>query len=133
MHETRRGRHVGSVLIVEPHDDSRAMYADYFAWNGFHVTAVRTAAGALRHMSHERHDAVITCLRLRDMDGFALRAALAASRRTSQVPVIAVCSCASDHQRAFGDAGFAAVLMKPCLPDVLLSSVRDALAGQCLS
>jgi CheY-like chemotaxis protein len=133
MHETHRDCHAGRVLLVEPHDDSRAMYADYLAWNGFRVTAVRTAAGALRHMSHERHDAVITCLRLRGMDGFALRVALAAWRRTSHVPVIAVCSCAADHQRAFWDQGFAAVLMKPCLPDVLLSSVQGALAAQSLS
>jgi CheY-like chemotaxis protein len=67
------------------------------------------------------------------MDGFALRVALAGWRPTSHVPVIAVCSCAADHQRAFWDQGFAAVLMKPCLPDVLLSSVQDALAAQSLS
>ena len=133
MHENHRRRLADRVLLVEPHDDSRVMYADYLAWNGLHVTAVRTAASALRHLSHERHDAVVTCLRLRGMDGFALRVALAAWKRTSHVPVIAVCSCAADHQRAFWNQGFAAVLMKPCLPDALLSSVQGALAGRCPS
>ncbi len=128
MRDPRRAHQTGRVLIVEPHDDSRAMYAAYFTWAGFQVTAVRTAVGALHVMSHQRQDAVITCLRLRGMDGFALCEAVGARVVTSPVPVIAVSTSLSDYERATWQRKFAAVLMKPCLPDALFDCVQDALA-----
>lgn len=127
MNASRR-RRISRIVIVEPHDDSRELYADYFRWAGLRVTAVRSAADALRILSSRVvPDAVITCLRLPSMDGFALCDALRATPRTSRIPVIGVSSCLPDHQRATGDTRFATVLLKPCSPLALLDSLRVAL------
>jgi CheY-like chemotaxis protein len=117
------------IVIVDAHDDSRELYAQYFKWVGLHATAVPIAADALRMMSRRALDAVVTCLRLPDMDGFALCDALRAMSRAVRLPVIGVSTCLPDHERAVCDTRFAAVLMKPCLPEDLLDSLRETLAA----
>jgi CheY-like chemotaxis protein len=112
-------------VIVDPHDDSRELYADYFEWAGIDVAVVPTADHALRMMCQEPPDAVITCLRLPAMDGFALCDALRTMPHTSRIPVIGLSSCRLEHDRAQGDARFASVLMKPFLPAVLINLLRE--------
>ena len=117
------------LVIVEPHDDSRGLYNEYFDWAGVVLTAVPTAADALRTIRRETPDAVVTCLRLPDMDGFALCDALRAIPRTNRIPVIALSTCRPDHERAVRDTRFATVLMKPCSLEIMLGSLRSALAA----
>jgi CheY-like chemotaxis protein len=122
--------------MLEPHRDSQELYEHYFRWIGLHrwaglrVTVVRSANRALRIIAHGTHDALITCLRLPETSGFAVCDALHAVPRTGRMPVIALSTCLTDHERALRDGGFAAVLMKPCTPDVLLESLRHVLEGR---
>lgn len=124
IHESGRGRQTRHIVIVDAHDDSRAMYAEYFEWMGVPVTTSPTAAGALRVIRRELPDAVITCLRLSDMDGFGLCHTLREMPRTKRIPVIGISTCLLDHERAARDHCFAAVVMKPCLPEDLLESLH---------
>lgn len=125
-HLGRRSR----VVVVDPDDDSRDLYVEYLTWAGVRVRAVRTAADALRIVSRRPPDALITCLRLAAMDGFALCDALRTMAHTRRLPVIAVSTCRTDHDRAVRDMRFVSVLMKPCLPDILLQSLRATLAAR---
>lgn len=132
--------HVTRVVLLEPDRDSQELYAEYFnwvrlrKWDGLHVTVVPSASAALRTMSCQMQDALITCLRLPGTSGFALCDALRAVRRTSHLPVLALSTCKADYERAVCDGRFAAVLMKPCAPDVLLESLRTVVAaGHCHS
>lgn len=113
--------------MVDPHDDSRELYAAYFKWAGVHVTAVPLSVDALRVMRGRAPDAVITCLRLPGMDGFELSDAIRAMPETSRTPVIAFSTCLPEHLLALRDRRFAAVLMKPCLPETVLKSLRRVL------
>ena len=118
------------VVIVEPHDDSREMYAAYLEWVGIHVTAVPVAADALRILSDEPGaDAVILCLHLPVMDGFALGTSLRMMPGTRAVPLIALSTNQAEHERALRDGKFSTVLMKPCLPEVLLRRLQKTLAA----
>jgi CheY-like chemotaxis protein len=63
------------------------------------------------------------------MDGFGLCAAIRAVREASGVPIIAISTSPPDYERALLDDRFAAVTMKPCLPEDLVRLVR-ALAGR---
>jgi DNA-binding response OmpR family regulator len=116
-------------VIVEPHDDSRGLYEEYFDWARVGLTTVPTAADALRTIRRETPEAVVTCLRLPDMDGFALCDALRAMPRANRIPVIALSTCRPDYERAVRDTRFAMVLMKPCSLEILLGSLRGALAA----
>jgi DNA-binding response OmpR family regulator len=127
--ESRR-RPVSRVVIVEPHDDSRELCAEYFAWAGVDVIAVPTVADALRMADLEPPDAVITCLRLPDGDGFALSDALRATPHGDRIRVIALSTSLQDHERAVGDTRFESVVMKPCLPEILVGLVHGALAAE---
>lgn len=116
-------------MIVDPHDDTRDLYTLYLKWAGLNATAVRTAVDALRMMSDYAPDAVVTSLRLPDMDGFALCDAFLAISGSIRPPVIALSTCLPDYERAVRDTRFAAVLMKPCLPVQLLGSIRQVLTA----
>jgi CheY-like chemotaxis protein len=126
-----RGGQPMRLVVVEPHEDSRVMYDEFFGWSGVQLTTARTGAEALRILGRQVPDAIITCLRLPDMDGFALCAALRAMPHTTRVPVVAVSTCLPDHCRAAGDPRIAMVLMKPCLPGLLLDSIRDLCREKC--
>jgi DNA-binding response OmpR family regulator len=66
-------------------------------------------------------------LRLVGADGFALRDSLLADPRSAHIPVIAMSTTEADYDRGRREGSFAAVLMKPCLPDVLCRRLRHAL------
>jgi CheY-like chemotaxis protein len=127
MDDHLRGLSHRRVVIVEPHDDSRALYVDYFSCRGIDAVAVPSAPDALTLVSNRPPDAVITCLRLPGMDGFVFCHAVKDLPLRDGVPVIGLSSSLSDYQRAVHDASFAAVLMKPFRPDLLLRLLQRAL------
>jgi two-component system response regulator FlrC len=114
------------VVIVEPHDDSRTLYADYFAAAGFDIVPVAGGVEAVRAIRHAAPDALVTCLRLTDMDAFEL-CEVAASLAGVPPAVVGLSTSHADHDRAVNHPALAVVLMKPFQPDVLLQSVRRTL------
>jgi DNA-binding response OmpR family regulator len=97
------------------------MYTEYLRGEGFDVREVGTTDEALTLISD--FDVVITGLMVRgDLNplDFIRRARSATGR-----PIIVVTACVYAHSvtKAY-DAGAHAVLIKPCLPDVLLHEVQ---------
>jgi CheY-like chemotaxis protein len=112
------------VLLVESHDDSRDMYADYLSECGFTVRTAGTADEGLMHASHA--DVIVTEIRVHgSFDGVELVARLRDAATTRQTPIIVLTACAfeTDQQRA-QEAGCNAFLPKPCLPRRLVSEIR---------
>src|SRR5689334_7088982 len=75
MHDSsqsgRRSMQRPIVLLAEPDDDSRAMYADYLAVRGFEVIVVTTSDDALLEAPHV--DVIVTGARLAGtVDGIEL-------------------------------------------------------------
>jgi DNA-binding response OmpR family regulator len=117
------------VLILQEDADSREMYAEYFRYQGFDPIAVSTARHALTLAS--KVDAIVTGLLLPGhMDGMTLIERLKTDRKTRNVPLIVVTSCAWVTERARAErAGCDVFLSKPCLPDELTREVRRLLAA----
>ncbi|MCU1382168.1 MAG: response regulator receiver [Acidobacteria bacterium] len=115
------------VLLVEPHADTRAMYAEFFHHEGLPLTCVSDAAQALRVAP--RAALIVTGLLLPGaVDGFALIARLRADAATARTPIIVVTACAWTSERVRAEqAGCDVFLAKPCLPDDLLAAVRRLL------
>jgi chemosensory pili system protein ChpA (sensor histidine kinase/response regulator) len=124
---TRKGQRPCHVVIVESHGDSREMYVESLTRSGFRVTACPTVGDVSGRIADEVPDAIVTSLRLPGGNGFSLSAMLRGDARTAHIPVIALSSCMPDHERAIASGRFAAVLMKPCLPDTLRDALRAAL------
>ncbi len=113
------------VVIVEPHDDSRTLYADFFAAADFDVVPVAGGVEAVRAIRHAAPDAIVTCLRLPDMD--ALELCEVAAGQAGPPAVLGLSTTRADHDRAVNHPALAVVLMKPFGPDVLLQSVCTTL------
>jgi two-component system, cell cycle response regulator DivK len=117
------------VLIVEDFADSREMYLEFLATQGFDVTGAEDGVTALRYIEADSFDVVVLDIALPKLDGLSLLRRLRADARFAAVPVLMLsASLGADYQRTALDAGATAALEKPCLPEELLSAVRKALA-----
>lgn len=107
-----------TVLLVEPHPDSAAMFAEVLRWAGFRVEAT-SAAEANRSYPPRRVAPDVVVVGMRCCNGPAVRV-LSGGRA---VPAIAITSDPRDTDQA--DAlGYASVLLRPVDPSLLISEVR---------
>jgi CheY-like chemotaxis protein len=115
-----------TVLIVEDHEDSREMYAEFLRLQ-FNVVEAGDGVGALQLMQQQPPDIVVTDLALPKMDGFELVQRMRADERLRHVPVIALSGFSGDeYELRAREAGSNVVLKKPCLPDDLAKAVESA-------
>jgi two-component system cell cycle response regulator DivK len=114
--------HVPTVLLVEDHQDSREMYADFLRLSGFVVIEAGSGAEGLTLGAVTLPWVVVTDLR---MGASVSSAEICRAFARRGVPVIAVTGHAPgafhDEIRA---AGGAAVLLKPITPDRLLREIQ---------
>ena len=116
------------LLIVDDHADSRNLLVRLLS-RSYDVRAAASYEGALEAASRFTPDAVISDIRLSDVDGDG-RDGLALMRELSRlygVRGIAVSGHAVDDD-VLRDAGFVAYLLKPILFDRLLDTVEAVCA-----
>jgi CheY-like chemotaxis protein len=117
------------ALLVDRDDDTREMYAEYLTSAAVGIQEAADGREALARAIARRPDVVVTETRLPGMDGYELCAYLRSEPRTRTVPIVVVTGDGFqsdiDHARA---AGADAVLVKPCLPHVLLAEMRRVVA-----
>ncbi len=107
-----------TVLLVEPHSDSAAMFAEVLRWAGFRVEAA-SAAEAIQTFPPRRIPPDVVVIGMRCCDGPVIRV-ISGGRA---VPAIAITSDPRDTDQA--DAlGYASVLLRPVDPSLLISEVR---------
>ena len=117
----------GHIMVIDPYDDNRDLYADWFRFLGFRVTACSTAAEASETVFRDVPNAVIISVRLRGEDSLAFCDMLKNTPQTAGIPLIAISSATPDLERAVRDGRFAAVVMIPCSPDTLLNVLASVL------
>ena len=119
------------VLIIEGHEDTRAMYALALSGMGFDVVAAQDDADAYRRAWEVHPDIIVTDLPTPNQDGWQFLQDLKQNPRTRDIPLVAVSGHAqrSPGERAEGN-GFAAFFLKPCLPDELAAGLRQVLDGK---
>jgi len=132
--DRRRPRHPPVrplVLVVEAHEDTRALYALTLSASGFEVVAIADGAEASRHAWQMHPDIIVTDLPTPSCDGWQFLHDLRQNARTRDIPVVAVSGYVqrSVRERAERD-GFAAFFPKPCLPDELAAGLRQVLDGK---
>lgn len=107
-----------TVLLVEPHPDSAAMFAEVLRWAGFHVEATSVVEASRTYPPRPVPPDVIV-VGMRCCTGPAMR--VLSGGRT--VPAIAITSDPRDTDQA--DAlGYASVLLRPVDPSLLIAEVR---------
>jgi CheY-like chemotaxis protein len=118
------------VLLVEGHEDTRALYVLALSTSGFEVAAIADGADATRRAWELHPDVIVMDLPMSGDDGCQFIHELRQNTRTRDIPVVAVSGRLqrSGRARVEGD-GFAAFLPKPCLPDELAAGLRQVLNG----
>jgi CheY-like chemotaxis protein len=114
------------VLLVQPHGDSREMYAEFLRRNGFSILAVDNGHDALS-AAVDAH-IIVTGILVPGLDGLELIARLRSDTRTKNKAIIVLTACAFPADRARAEhAGCDVFLPMPCAPDELLRHVRRLL------
>jgi CheY-like chemotaxis protein len=120
-----------SVLVVDDHEDTRAMSVIVLRSQGFKAFAADGASTAFNTACTEHPDVIVTDLAMPDGDGWELVHQLASDTRTKEIPVVVLTACATEsvRQRAKAErcAGF---FFKPCAPDVLANELRRLIAAR---
>jgi two-component system, cell cycle response regulator DivK len=125
---------VALVLVVDDYQDAREMYAESLGASGFSVAEAETGEEAVAKAFELLPDAIVMDLSLPGMDGWTATRALKADARTRDIPVIALTGNArADASVAARNAGCDAFLIKPCLPDDMVATVRRVLEAKSLA
>ena len=118
------------VLLVDDHEDTRLLYAEYLQFEGFRAQAVGDGHSALRAIREERPDVVIMDVKMPDMDGFTVLETLKRDENLRTVPVVILTADVAAHvRRRAAEGGSAEFVPKPCLPNELLAIVRRLIAS----
>jgi CheY-like chemotaxis protein len=117
------------VLLVDDEADQVEMYRYALEDSGFVVISASTGNDAISRACDVRPDVIVLDVRLPDMTGWDVCAALKTDPRTEHIPVVVLTAAASvTLPMDAAKAGCAAYLLKPCYPDQLISSIRSILA-----
>lgn len=113
------------ILLVEDDDSLRLTQAMYLEREGFQVTAVGNGAEALRQIAADQYQAVITDLRLDEIDGLEILAA--AKEKSPETEVILITGFGSvDTAVEAMKSGAYDYLTKPVDPDDLVLTLQKA-------
>lgn len=129
----RQDDHAGKpvVLITDDHTDSRDLLATVLQEVGVTVAEAPTGQEALRRaMADPLPSLILMDLSLPDVHGADVVRALKAHPRTRDIPVVALTASVTPADKAAArEAGCAAFLEKPVMPDEVISLARRLLAG----
>lgn len=112
-----------TVLIVEDHEDSRMMYAEYLRIS-FEVLEAGDGQRAWEIIQETPPAVVVTDLALPRVDGYELIERIRTDGRLRETPVVALSGySASDLSASGKPAKWDVELLKPCLPEQLLEAI----------
>jgi DNA-binding response OmpR family regulator len=117
------------VLLAEPREELRELYADYLARNGFHVIEAVDGADAIEKSLELCPAGAVVDFALDGVDGLRVVRRLRADERTYELPILMMGPEAGATSALLaGNAGADAFIPKPCLPSTLLTEVMKLLA-----
>jgi two-component system cell cycle response regulator DivK len=119
-----------TALLVDRDADTRTMYAEFLQRSRYNTDEAEDGREALAKAISLRPDVIVTETRLPGINGYDLCELLHKDVATRAIPVIFVTGDAfAGDVRHAADAGADAVLIKPCLPQQLLSEIRRLLSA----
>jgi two-component system, cell cycle response regulator DivK len=119
-----------TILIVEDHEDSRMMYAEYLRMS-FDVLEAADGQRAWEILQQTPPSVVVTDLALPRVDGYELIDRIRRDERLRDLPVVALSGySARDRSPAGRTATWDVELLKPCLPEQLLEAIAGLASGR---
>ncbi len=116
------------VLVVDDFEDNRAMYVEYLQFQGFRVVEAVNGAEAIARTRELLPSVIVMDLSLPVMDGWEATRRVKADPKTKHIRVIALTGHAEPaHAKKALDAGCDDFVAKPCLPEHLLTKIKEHL------
>ena len=114
------------VLVVDDDRDLLLLLTHVLEEEGFIVVSSNTGRAALGLARAAKPDAIILDLTLPDLDGIQVARELKADERTRGIPVLLL---TGRHvaESEIADLGLAGALAKPCLTEVVVERLREAI------
>jgi two-component system CheB/CheR fusion protein len=113
------------VLLVEDHQDTRQMYAEFLGIE-FEVVTAADGEQALDLMRSHLPDVLVTDLSLPGIDGFELIARVRGDASFPAIPIVCLSGYGGHaHEQRARAAGCDRILQKPCMPDKLSEIVAE--------
>jgi two-component system, cell cycle response regulator DivK len=117
------------VLVADDDQDTRELYRACFDTSGYRTAEARTGSQAIVSAMEIVPDVLLTDYVLPDIDGVTIARRLKADPRTAAVHILLVTGYATpDLEQAALAAGVERVLLKPCLPQVVMREVGRAMS-----
>jgi CheY-like chemotaxis protein len=124
---TATGRQVPMILLVEDHQDTCQMYAEFLAV-GYQVLTAGDGEQGLERLRSHRPDLLITDLSLPRLDGFELMRQVRRDPAIRTIPIICLSGYGGDvYEARAREAGGDRLLLKPCMPDTLAEVAAELL------
>ena len=116
------------ILFVDDYEDARVIYGEYLTFKGYRVVLASDGQEAIRQAQAHHPDLILLDERMPGMTGTQALLKLRSESAFSKIPIIAFTAHALDSERqAALEAGFDAVIPKPCLPEDLARIVEQTL------
>lgn len=118
------------VLLAEDFEDARELYRDYLEFSGFDVRTANNGREAIQQAVALQPDLILMDASMPVLDGWQATRELKANPSTRHIPVLALTAHAFDDARQQANAvGCDGFVTKPCLPDDLVTRVRQTLGA----
>lgn len=109
------------ILVADDSVTTRTLIKSIIEEGGYDVTAARDGSEALRLLTEQPFDLVVSDVQMPNMDGFTLTAEIRRSPKLARLPVVLITSLESDADRLRGlEAGANAYLGKSVFDHVVL-------------
>jgi two-component system cell cycle response regulator DivK len=116
------------VLVVDDFEDNRVMYVEYLQFQGLRVAEAVNGEDAVLRTKELLPAVIVMDLSLPVMDGWEATRRIKADPQTAHIRVIALTGHAEPaHAKKAREAGCDDFVPKPCLPESLLSKIREHL------
>lgn len=118
------------VLLIEPHEDTRVLYASLFEDAGLAVYATANGADAIATVGTLLPDIVVMEMAVPGADGFEILHALRKEPTTADIPAVVVTSILHfDVPQRARESGATVVLCKPTSIASVLDGVTELIKG----
>ena len=122
--------HPATVLLVDDYPDTLEMWTMYLRSHGYSVTTADNGIDALAMARADHPSLVILDLDLPGISGYEVARRLRGAANTCGIPLIAATGYSADRQLDDArDAGFNAILVKPCDPEGLVRTIETVLVA----
>jgi two-component system, cell cycle response regulator DivK len=128
---TRVRRQAGLVLIVDDSLHTRELYTEYLTYRGLRVVSAPEGETGVRLAETVRPDVIVMDIAMPGLNGITATHRLRLNPRTRRIPIIVLTGYAFRAiEHGALEAGAAAFLTKPCLPEDLELKIRELLPAR---